>query len=30
VGIAQGAQQPPNGQRIAQQPAQTTANPWLQ
>ena len=29
VGIAQGAQQPPVGQRIAQQSAQTTANPWL-
>ena len=30
VGIAQGAQQPPLGQRVAQQSAQASTNPWFQ
>ena len=30
VGVVQGAQQPPIGQRIAQQSAQASQNPWLQ
>lgn len=29
LGTSQGAQQSPLGQRVAQQPAQTTPNPWL-
>lgn len=29
VGVAQGTQQPQVGQRIAQQPAQASQNPWL-
>ena len=30
VGTSQGTQQPPLGQRVAQQPAQASTNPWLQ
>ena len=30
VGTSQGSQQPPLGQRVAQQSAQTSQNPWLQ
>ena len=30
LAVGQGSQQPPVGQRVAQHPAQTTPNPWLQ
>lgn len=30
MAVGQGSQQPPLGQRVAQQPAQTSQNPWLQ